>query len=128
MGTHGRSGNCADFRMVAAGNAHCQIKVSGHGMNVRNLRNCLVFCCPQRNPTSVPSILESQMLMSYSFSVRMKFASCIVCLLAVAAFQLPAQTPPAAVYHYADLVLYNGQILTADRDDPNFAVKQAVAI
>jgi len=37
-------------------------------------------------------------------------------------------TYPDAVLNFADLVLYNGKVLTADRDDTNFSVVQAVAV
>src|SRR5581483_1166456 len=35
---------------------------------------------------------------------------------------------PSAVLRFADLVLYNGKILTADRDTPDFTITEAVAI
>lgn len=35
---------------------------------------------------------------------------------------------PDAVLHFADLVLYNGSVLTADRDDTSFSVHEAVAV
>ena len=35
---------------------------------------------------------------------------------------------PEQVLRFADLVLYNGKILTADRDDTNFSVQEAVAV
>lgn len=57
-----------------------------------------------------------------------KLPLALLLLLAGSAGALRAQSLPAALIRYADTVLYNGQILTADRDDPNFAVKQAVAI
>ena len=64
------------------------------------------------------------------FSSRLIWSSIFLAtLLAWGVPSLRAQNSvPAAVYHFADTVLYNGQILTADRDDPNFAVKQALAI
>jgi hypothetical protein len=35
---------------------------------------------------------------------------------------------PEEVVRFADVVLYNGKVLTVDRDDANFSVRQAVAI
>ena len=35
---------------------------------------------------------------------------------------------PEEVLHFADIVLYNGKVLTVDRDDANFSEQQAVAI
>ena len=35
---------------------------------------------------------------------------------------------PEEVVRFADIVLYNGKVLTVDRDDANFSVQQAVAI
>ena len=39
-----------------------------------------------------------------------------------------AQNLPAEVLRYADMVLYNGQILTMDRDQPPISVREAVAV
>ena len=39
-----------------------------------------------------------------------------------------AQDLPAEVLRYADMVLYNGQILTMDRDQPPITVTEAVAV
>ena len=39
-----------------------------------------------------------------------------------------AQNLPAEVLRYADMVLYNGQILTMDRDQPPITVTEAVAL
>lgn len=35
---------------------------------------------------------------------------------------------PEEVMYFADIVLYNGRVLTADRDEPDFSVREAVAI
>ncbi len=48
--------------------------------------------------------------------------------LAILVGQGLAQTIPAELIRYADLVLHNGKILTADRDDANFTVAEAVAV
>lgn len=51
----------------------------------------------------------------------------ILALLMIAAFWAGFQTASAQIY--ADTVLYNGQILTADSDDAfRFTIAQAVAI
>ena len=39
-----------------------------------------------------------------------------------------AQDLAPEVLHYADLVFYNGQVLTMDRDQPPFTVAQALAV
>ncbi len=39
-----------------------------------------------------------------------------------------AQSLPPEVLRYADMVLYNGQVLTMDRDQPPINVTQAVAV
>ena len=39
-----------------------------------------------------------------------------------------AQNLPPEVLRYADMVLYNGQVLTMDRDQPPINVTQAVAV
>ncbi len=46
--------------------------------------------------------------------------------LSVAAFSQENAMPPELI-HYADIVLYNGQVLTADADE-NFTIAQAVAV
>ncbi|MDA2934277.1 amidohydrolase family protein [Acidobacteria bacterium AH-259-D05] len=38
------------------------------------------------------------------------------------------QGPPEEIIRYADMVFYNGQVLTMDRDDTNFSIHQAVAL
>ena len=39
-----------------------------------------------------------------------------------------AQELPPEVLSYADIILYNGQVLTMDRDQPPFTVAEALAI
>ena len=39
-----------------------------------------------------------------------------------------AQELPPEIVSYADMVLYNGQVLTMDRDTPPITVAQAVAL
>jgi len=48
--------------------------------------------------------------------------------LATLARQAVAQSLPPEVIRYADVVLHNGQVLTADRDDANFTIADAVAV
>ena len=45
------------------------------------------------------------------------------CLIANAQVQYPEE-----ILRFADMVLYNGNVLTADRDDANFSIREAVAI
>ena len=49
--------------------------------------------------------------------------------LSVVANSAQAQEPyPKEVLRFADWVLYNGKILTCDRDDMNFSIQEAVAV
>lgn len=56
-----------------------------------------------------------------------RFACMTVAVLGLTA-GVRAQDVPPEVLRYADLVLYNGAVLTMDRDTPDFAVAQAVAV
>lgn len=42
--------------------------------------------------------------------------------------QAPPASVPAEIISYPQMILYNGSVLTADRDDANFTVTQAVAV
>ncbi len=59
---------------------------------------------------------------------------CSLCLLTVLLIFAPfslvsqAQNLPPEVLRFADMVLYNGQVLTMDRDQPPINVTQAVAV
>src|ERR671924_382041 len=55
----------------------------------------------------------------------MKAVLYALALLAIAAGQSAAQSVPPELIRYADLVLYNGKVLTADK---NFTVTEAVAV
>jgi predicted amidohydrolase YtcJ len=55
-------------------------------------------------------------------------AAGVLGLLAGAVPPASSQDLPPEVLHYADLVLFNGPVLTMDRDTPDFRVAQAVAV
>jgi predicted amidohydrolase YtcJ len=52
----------------------------------------------------------------------------VVAALAGPAPAVFAQNLPPEVLNYADIVMYNGAVLTMDRDTPDFTVAQAVAV
>jgi hypothetical protein len=62
---------------------------------------------------------------SWLSSVSLALAFPIFSFAATAGAQISL---PGEVLHFADVVLYNGKVLTVDRDDMNFSEQQAVAI
>ena len=52
----------------------------------------------------------------------------IVLVLCSYAWVAQAQNLPPEVTHYADIVFYNGSVLTMDQDQPPFTVAEALAV
>lgn len=65
---------------------------------------------------------------------EVRFVTFALCTLAAVLIAAPpraaaqAQQYPKEVLRFADTVLYNGKILTCDRDDTSFAIHEAVAV
>ncbi len=55
-------------------------------------------------------------------------AASLLVLFGSAVQQARSQDLPAEVVRYADVVLFNGSVLTMDRDTPDFTVAQAIAV
>jgi predicted amidohydrolase YtcJ len=55
-------------------------------------------------------------------------AALVVTLHSTRSTQAQQGTPPALLVSYPDMILHGGHVLTADRDDANFTVAQAVAV
>ena len=55
-------------------------------------------------------------------------AACVLALASGIPQPVDAQNLPPEVIRYADIVMHNGVVLTMDRDTPDFAVAQAVAV